>query len=60
MIEAEHVAYEPGVTFADRMNRGPFARWLHRHTVAARGANECELIVSCTGPIASHYECRST
>ena len=25
-IEAEHVAYEPGRMFADRMVRGPFAR----------------------------------
>ncbi|MFN0246400.1 MAG: SRPBCC family protein [Kofleriaceae bacterium] len=42
-IEAEHVAYEPGVMFADRMNRGPFASWLHRHIVTARGPNECTL-----------------
>ncbi len=42
-IEAEHVAYEPGVMFADRMNRGPFARWLHRHTVTERGPDECTL-----------------
>jgi ligand-binding SRPBCC domain-containing protein len=43
-IEAEHVAYEPGVMFADKMNRGPFASWLHRHTVTARGPDECELV----------------
>lgn len=42
-IEAEHVAFEPGVMFADRMNRGPFAKWLHRHIVTARGAEECTL-----------------
>lgn len=42
-IEAEHVAYEPGVMFADKMNRGPFARWLHRHTVSERGLEECLL-----------------
>ena len=42
-IEAEHVAYEPGVMFADKMNRGPFARWLHRHTVTERGPDECTL-----------------
>ena len=42
-IEAEHVAYEPGVMFADRMNRGPFARWLHRHIVSPRGPGECTL-----------------
>ncbi len=42
-IEAEHVAYEPGRMFADRMNRGPFARWLHRHIVTPRGPHECML-----------------
>jgi ligand-binding SRPBCC domain-containing protein len=36
-IEAEHVAYEPGRMFADRMVRGPFAAWLHRHVVTPRG-----------------------
>jgi hypothetical protein len=40
-IEAEHVAYEPGVMFADRMVRGPFARWLHRHVVTPRGPDRC-------------------
>ena len=42
-IEAEHVAYEPGVMFADRMNRGPFARWLHRHIVSECGPEDCTL-----------------
>jgi len=42
-IEAEHVAYEPEVMFADRMNRGPFARWLHRHIVSEHGPDECTL-----------------
>ena len=42
-IEAEHVEYEPGVMFADRMNRGPFAKWLHRHIVTPRGPDECTL-----------------
>lgn len=42
-IEAEHVAYEPGKMFADRMNKGPFARWLHRHIVTPRGPSECLL-----------------
>jgi hypothetical protein len=42
-IEAEHVAYEPGRMFADRMNKGPFARWLHRHVVTPRGPEECML-----------------
>lgn len=30
-LEAEHVHYERGVEFRDRMRRGPFAHWLHRH-----------------------------
>lgn len=42
-IEAEHVAYEPGKMFADQMNKGPFARWLHRHIVTPRGPSECLL-----------------
>ena len=36
-IEAEHVVYEPGRLFADRMVRGPFKAWLHRHVVTPRG-----------------------
>ena len=42
-IEAEHVAYEPGRMFADRMVRGPFAHWLHRHVVTPRGPGESVL-----------------
>lgn len=42
-IEAEHVAYEPGHMFADRMIRGPFASWLHRHVVTPRGPDRCVL-----------------
>ncbi len=42
-IEAEHVAYEPGKMFADRMTKGPFASWLHRHVVTPRGPRECTL-----------------
>jgi ligand-binding SRPBCC domain-containing protein len=42
-VEAEHVAYEAGRMFADRMLTGPFASWLHRHVVTPRGANECSL-----------------
>ncbi len=42
-IEAEHVAYQPGTMFADRMIKGPFPRWLHRHVVTARGPRECTL-----------------
>lgn len=32
-ITAEHVEYEPGHMFADRMSGGPFKSWLHRHIV---------------------------
>ncbi|HZR81420.1 MAG TPA: SRPBCC family protein [Candidatus Binatia bacterium] len=39
-IDAEHVAYEPGRMFADRMVRGPFASWLHRHVVTPIGPAE--------------------
>ena len=42
-IEAEHVAYEPGQMFADKMNRGPFASWLHKHIVTPRGPHESTL-----------------
>ena len=42
-IVAEHVAYEPGKMFADRMIQGPFASWLHKHIVTPRGPNECVL-----------------
>jgi ligand-binding SRPBCC domain-containing protein len=31
IIEAEHVAYEPGHLFVDEMRRGPFATWRHEH-----------------------------
>ena len=40
---AEHVEYEPGRMFADRLVKGPFKKWLHRHVVTPRGANECVL-----------------
>ena len=42
-IEAEHVAYEPGRMFADRMLKGPFTHWLHRHIVTPGGEHECLL-----------------
>lgn len=32
-IVAEHVKYEPGRMFADRMIEGPFAEWYHEHIV---------------------------
>ena len=42
-IVAEHVEYEPGRMFADRMVEGPFARWLHRHVVEPDGEGACTL-----------------
>ncbi len=42
-IEAEHVEYEAGKMFADRMNKGPFARWLHRHVITPDGPSACTL-----------------
>lgn len=42
-IEAEHVAYEAGHMFADRMIRGPFAEWLHRHVVTPLDEERCTL-----------------
>ena len=42
-IVAEHVAYEPGRMFADRMLQGPFASWLHRHIVTPAGPNRSTL-----------------
>ncbi len=40
---AEHVEYEPGRMFADRLVQGPFKSWLHRHIVTPRGSDECVL-----------------
>lgn len=42
-VVAEHVEYERGRMFADRIVKGPFARWLHRHTVTPRGPSESML-----------------
>ncbi len=42
-IEALHVEYEAGKMFADRMVKGPFREWLHRHIITPRGADECLL-----------------
>jgi len=42
-IEAEHIAYEPGRMFADKMNRGPFASWVHKHIVTPHGSHESTL-----------------
>ena len=40
---AEHVAYEPGRMFADRMVEGPFKSWLHQHIVTPKGPSQCVL-----------------
>ncbi len=42
-LVAEHVAYEPGRMFADRMVSGPFASWLHRHVVTPTDPGRCLL-----------------
>jgi ligand-binding SRPBCC domain-containing protein len=42
-IEAEHVEYDEGRMFADRMNKGPFAQWLHRHIITAESASTSRL-----------------
>jgi ligand-binding SRPBCC domain-containing protein len=38
LVEAEHIAYERGRRFTDRMVRGPFRSWVHDHRFEARGA----------------------
>jgi ligand-binding SRPBCC domain-containing protein len=43
-IEAEHVEYERGRMFADRMVKGPFSYWLHRHIVEPISESQCYLI----------------
>ncbi len=42
-IIAHHVAYEAGHMFADRMVKGPFASWLHRHIVEPETDTTCTL-----------------
>jgi ligand-binding SRPBCC domain-containing protein len=42
-IEAEHVEYEEGRMFADRMVRGPFPKWLHRHVITPIDDARCTL-----------------
>jgi ligand-binding SRPBCC domain-containing protein len=34
-IEAEHIGYEKNRSFEDRMNKGPFAQWHHKHLFLA-------------------------
>ena len=42
-LEAEHVQYEPGRSFTDRLVRGPFHSWEHRHVVEPEDASSCRL-----------------
>lgn len=65
-LEAEHVEYEPGVMFADRVVRGPFKSWLHRHIVTPiddrsstlRDDIEYELPLGALGRIAGGWFAR--
>jgi uncharacterized protein len=45
-IEAEHIEYEEGHMFADRMNKGPFAKWVHHHRIEAMGPGTSKLVDS--------------
>lgn len=40
---AEHVAYEPGKRFVDRLLEGPFKSWEHEHVVTPTSATTCTL-----------------
>jgi len=40
---AEHLDCEPGRGFTDRMVRGPFAEWTHRHAFEPAGEGMCRL-----------------
>lgn len=43
-IVAEHIAYEPGRMFRDRMVSGPFAKWEHTHLVEPLTDATCTLV----------------
>jgi len=43
-IVAEHVAYEAGRSFTDRMMSGPFRHWEHRHLVVPDGESASFLV----------------
>jgi ligand-binding SRPBCC domain-containing protein len=47
-IVAEHVGYEPGRSFTDRMVRGPFAEWVHVHRVESLGPERSRLVDDVT------------
>ena len=42
-IVAEHIEYERGRMFADRMIEGPFRRWVHHHVITSNGPSESML-----------------
>jgi uncharacterized protein len=42
-MEVEHIEYEHGRMFCDRMNRGPFALWIHHHIVTPVTAQSSRL-----------------
>jgi ligand-binding SRPBCC domain-containing protein len=43
-IVAHHIDYEAGHMFADRMVKGPFASWTHRHVVEPDTDATCYLV----------------
>jgi ligand-binding SRPBCC domain-containing protein len=47
-IVAEHVAYDPGRSFTDRMVKGPFPEWLHHHRIVPDGERASYLVDDVT------------
>ncbi|NNF05551.1 MAG: SRPBCC family protein [Candidatus Eisenbacteria bacterium] len=40
---AEHTACEPGRSFVDVQRKGPFAKWIHTHSMIPKDQNSCWL-----------------